>query len=464
MMQATLTATLLLAFAAAAVAAPGHDAAVRAAIAHAVVASMGADAAVTVERLQSSVSAPAPAPARALRAVPPPGARTGRLVSFALFDGQRRVGTATALVRVSVPHVRATASVARDTALKATDVTLVEAELEGARFVRVPEMRELVGSLVRRDVAAGEPLTHALVEVPPAVRSGDEVEVVSRVGAVEARGTGRASGSGYVGGRIRVSSSGQKTLRPARVVSPGVVGAGGSERARTRRRSMSTAWRWMSAGLVATLVTSATASAQDSKARDDYEKQLARHLETAKAISTAGPSGNWMAGLFSDLRARNVNDLVTVRVVESVTAAGSADSALDKNSNSSASLTKFFGAETRFPSWIDPTSLVAGGANTQFTGSGSTTRAGSLTAVITARVIQVLPNGDLVLEGIREVDINGDRQFVVLSGIVRVRDIGPGNVVFSTAVGQMQIRYFGQGLIKDNLKPGWVVRFLNKVF
>jgi flagellar L-ring protein precursor FlgH len=147
-----------------------------------------------------------------------------------------------------------------------------------------------------------------------------------------------------------------------------------------------------------------------------------------------------------------------------VSASGSADSALDKASSGSASLTKFFGTEGKFPSWIDPAALVAPSATTQFSGSGSTTRAGSLTAVITARVIEVLSNGDLVLEGIREVDINGDRQFVVLSGIVRVRDIGPGNVVASTAVGQMQIRYFGRGLIRDNLKPGWLVRFVNKVF
>jgi len=47
---------------------------------------------------------------------------------------------------------------------------------------------------------------------------------------------------------------------------------------------------------------------------------------------------------------------------------------------------------------------------------------------------------------------------------VRTADIGPGNVVASTAVGQMQIRYFGKGLMKDNLNPGWLIRALNKVF
>ncbi|HEY6507722.1 MAG TPA: flagellar basal body L-ring protein FlgH [Vicinamibacterales bacterium] len=227
---------------------------------------------------------------------------------------------------------------------------------------------------------------------------------------------------------------------------------------------MMTTWRLMGGVLAVSVFATSAARAQDSKAREDYEAQLARHLQTARAGIPTGDADRWMSGLFSDLRARRVNDLVTVRVVENVTAAGSADSALDKNGVGGAAVTGFFGAESHFPSWLDPTSLAAGRSSTQFAGSGSTTRAGSLTAVITARVIEVLPNGDLVLEGIREVDINGDRQFVVLSGIVRVRDIGPGNVVASTAVGQMQIRYFGEGLIKDNLRPGWLIRFLNKVF
>jgi flagellar L-ring protein precursor FlgH len=108
---------------------------------------------------------------------------------------------------------------------------------------------------------------------------------------------------------------------------------------------------------------------------------------------------------------------------------------------------------------------VAGGcANSTFKGSGSTGRSGSLTAVMTARVAEVLPNGDLALEGVREIEINGDRQIIVLTGVVRPVDIAQGNVVPSTKIGQMRIRYFGRGLIKDNLQPGLVVRILNKIF
>jgi flagella basal body P-ring formation protein FlgA len=216
----TLVPLLCTAAGVVAAAAAPESAAVRDAITAAVAARMGGGVSVTIERLETGV---APAASAVLRAVPPPDARTGRVVSFALFDGTRRIGLATALVKVSLPHLRAAGSIARDEALEATDVMLIEGELAGVRFAALPGLADVVGAVVRRNVAAGEPLTHALVEVPPAVRSGDQVEVVSRIGAVEARGTGRASGSGYVGGLVRVSSGGSRRLRVARIVSPGVV-------------------------------------------------------------------------------------------------------------------------------------------------------------------------------------------------------------------------------------------------
>jgi flagellar L-ring protein precursor FlgH len=171
-----------------------------------------------------------------------------------------------------------------------------------------------------------------------------------------------------------------------------------------------------------------------------------------------------MAGLSSDLRARRVNDLVTIKVIESISGVGSADSSLDKSSSGSAAVGKFFGLEGRLPSAVDPTSLASVSAGTKFKGAGQTSRSGDLTAIITARVMEVLPNGDLVLEGAREIDINGDRQVAVLTGVLRTSDIQPNNVALSTSVGQLRIRYFGRGLMKDNLQPGWLIRVLNKIF
>ncbi len=219
-------AALALALAATTVAGnDARDAAVRAAIARGVVERMGPDARVTVERLdvRGPETVTPEGATVALRAVLPPGARTGRRVSFALFAGTARLGTATALVHVRVPHVRATRHVPRDTELTALDTADLVGEIVGALFERLPAAPELVGARVRRDVAAGEPLTHATVETAFAVRSGDTVAVVARLGLVEARGVGRASGSGRVGDRVRISRPGRPGTAGARIVAPGVV-------------------------------------------------------------------------------------------------------------------------------------------------------------------------------------------------------------------------------------------------
>lgn len=209
----------------------------------------------------------------------------------------------------------------------------------------------------------------------------------------------------------------------------------------------------------------AAASAQAIKSSATYEDLYQRYLASARvADSSPSASISWMTGLTADRRARRVNDLVTIKVVESISAAGSADSNLTKDSNGSASVSKLFGLESKLPSVVDPTNLAAMAASTKFAGAGATTRAGTLTAVMTARVAEVLPNGDLVLEGAREIAINGDRQMVVLTGVARASDILPNNTVLSTQIGQLSIRYFGNGLIKDNLKPGFLLRVLNKIF
>jgi flagellar L-ring protein precursor FlgH len=200
------------------------------------------------------------------------------------------------------------------------------------------------------------------------------------------------------------------------------------------------------------------------KKNDNYDQVFEQYLAAARTLSTSAPATPWMSTLFADLRARNVNDLVTVQVIENVNASGSADSNLDKSSNGDIGVSSVFGHNAKFADWFDPTALARWSASTEFQGGGQTTRSGALSAVMTARVTEVLPNGDLVLEGVREIEINGDRQIIVLTGVVRPADINPGNVVPSTAVGQMRIRYFGRGLIKDNLSPGWLMKLFNKIF
>lgn len=174
------------------------------------------------------------------------------------------------------------------------------------------------------------------------------------------------------------------------------------------------------------------------------------------AAQTAATPNAWATDLLLDHRARRTGDLVTVQIVESISAVGSADSNMGKASSSDGKLP-----------WPIPSKwsqVLQSSTDTKFTGSGTTSRAASITAIMTARVTERLPNGDLLIEGVREIVINGDRQFVTLSGVIRTADIAAGNVVASAFIGDLRIKYFGQGFMKDNLTPGWLIRFLNKIF
>lgn len=218
-------------------------------------------------------------------------------------------------------------------------------------------------------------------------------------------------------------------------------------------------------GAVATPVNQRVEAAP-SRPSDSYDELFQRYLLDARSAQPETPEVQawaWMSGLNADRRARRVNDIVTIRVVESIAGSGTADSSLAKAGSGSAGVSSLFGIEKKLAP-LNPSSLAAFGTKSDFKGSGSTNRAGTLNAQMTARVSDVLPNGDLVVEGVREIEINGDRQVVVLTGVIRTADVSPANEVLSTTIGQLRIRYFGKGLMKDNLKPGWLVRILNKVF
>jgi flagella basal body P-ring formation protein FlgA len=197
--------------------APGLER-VREAVAAAVAQKFGAGVQVVVGELRADAS-----DAADLVAVPDPGGRTGRPAQFALRAGTKRAGTAVATVTVVATHVRTTAPMARDAAISAEVVREQHGEVDDVRFEPLPQLDDVVGSVVRRAVAPGEVLSHAVVAVPDAVQAGDEVKVVVRVGALEAWGVGRASGSGRVGDVVRITRGSAKGLQRAKVLSPGVV-------------------------------------------------------------------------------------------------------------------------------------------------------------------------------------------------------------------------------------------------
>jgi flagellar L-ring protein precursor FlgH len=166
--------------------------------------------------------------------------------------------------------------------------------------------------------------------------------------------------------------------------------------------------------------------------------------------------------LFRDVKARSVNDIITIQIVESSTAKNSANTATEKGGSANIGFPALFGLEGRTTA-LDLARVFSANSSVNFDGSGSTSRYGELQAWLTARVVEVLPNGDLVIEGTKDVTINRERQSLSVRGVIRTRDLSQNNVVPSTAVAHMEVKFDGKGIVSDANKPGFLHWLLTKI-
>jgi flagellar L-ring protein FlgH len=160
--------------------------------------------------------------------------------------------------------------------------------------------------------------------------------------------------------------------------------------------------------------------------------------------------------LFRDVKARNLNDILTILIVENSTATNSANTSTQKKGDASVQIPGFLGIKT-------PTNPFDISSATNFAGQGSTSRTGQLNASLSARVVQVLPNGDLVIEGTKQVTINREHQLLTVRGTVRQFDISPNNVVPSTAIANMEVNFDGKGIVSDANKPALLAHILKYI-
>jgi len=176
-------------------------------------------------------------------------------------------------------------------------------------------------------------------------------------------------------------------------------------------------------------------------------------------------------GLFQDLKARKVGDIVTVRIIEDPEAELNANTKTSRSSSIDAAKLKFLGymkalAEKNSRLAQDPGTddLILASLGTKFDGKGSSDRDGHVKAYITAVVEKVLFNGNLYISGQREVRVNNETEYITLSGVVRPKDITSFNEVSSTYVADARITYSGNGPVADKQKPGWLGRILDHVW
>ena len=219
-------------------------------------------------------------------------------------------------------------------------------------------------------------------------------------------------------------------------------------------------------GLLA-LLGGCTAAEQKPTLMQPVPQPMA-YREPAPTYSNPGSifNDNDAQYLYADNRARRVGDIVLVNVVENATATNEAETTTDRNSSSEYGVTALFGRGSLpvLGGAIGQDPLFGTSTDKKFEGSASTSRANNVTATVAARVINVMPDGLLQIEGARETKVNNETQYLVVSGLIRSRDVAPDNSILSTQMADAQIAYYGKGVVSDKQKPGWFTRLMDHVW
>ncbi len=174
------------------------------------------------------------------------------------------------------------------------------------------------------------------------------------------------------------------------------------------------------------------------------------------------------ANLFTDFRAFQPMDVITVVVNESTVGRKKTESSAEGSYSILAGITELFGIETK--SWasnnesLDPATLISASTENKFEGEGELKREGSLKTQLSAVIMEILPNGIMRVEGTKIVAVDGEEETVVISGLVRMRDVNSENQVDSNRVANMRVDFYGRGILGEQQQPGWGARLIEKIW
>ena len=230
--------------------------------------------------------------------------------------------------------------------------------------------------------------------------------------------------------------------------------------------------RTMSGALLLVAVLGATAQKRNEMKLQDKgnvaEGSLASYLErvrtdtqeTRPAAGSIWTENGRLARLSTDVRAMRPHDLISVVVQENL--AASTDGTV-KNSRASSANSQVSGLIGTLHPGNALQNLVSQSSSAGLNAAGTSATNSSLTTVLGGQVIEVLPNGMLVIEAARQVEFSQQTQTIVLRGLVRPEDISQQNQVLSTAISSLELQVRGKGIITDYThRPNVLVRLLQK--
>lgn len=187
-------------------------------------------------------------------------------------------------------------------------------------------------------------------------------------------------------------------------------------------------------------------------------------VEEAPAAQPLNEGSLWRdRPLVADLRAYRVNDLVTLKISESTNAISKADVTTNRAGSNKLSSPNLFGALAGFGIGSSTADKATSNTN-KFAGTGTTGRSATFTTTITARVVKVIGNGNLIVEGYRDIQLNNETQRLYVAGMIDPNRLDGTNSITSGQVAELRIGYGGEGVVDETLKPGYISRLLNYIW
>lgn len=196
---------------------------------------------------------------------------------------------------------------------------------------------------------------------------------------------------------------------------------------------------------------------------------LATGLSAALLPAPASPESLWRDDvsrpMYADKRASGVGDIVTIVVQENTTTSKDNKTATSKQSAMDASISSFFYSPTASGALTKGGQLPAlkYSSKNDFSGGGTINNTERIITYVAARVIDVLPNRNLVIEGKRETAFGGERQTILLRGVVRMDDIAANNTIFSYNIADASIHIVSKGTLTDSTRKGWWNKLWDKL-
>jgi flagellar L-ring protein precursor FlgH len=202
---------------------------------------------------------------------------------------------------------------------------------------------------------------------------------------------------------------------------------------------------------------SCTHGRKDLVTEDELALPVGEQPEIIRSPGSLWTPSAKFVNMYNDPLARRVGDLIMVQIVESTFADNKVNTDSKRDNNINNSISSFFSL---------PVSNVGVNATSasELKADGTTQRNGTISAVISARVVRLMPSGNMVISGKKQTRVNDESQYIILSGTIRPEDISPINTIPSNNIADLKLDFYGSGVLGDQQSKGFINRIIDKIW